>query len=161
MIKLTQGNLLNAPVDAVNTEGVMGKGIALQFKQVYPQMFRTYERACKMDEVRLGKMDVHNLGGLMGGPRWIINFPTKGHWRSNSRMIDIESGLQDLTATITRLGIRSIAVPPLGCGLGGLDWNEVRPMIESALGVLPEVTVLLYQPGGVPEATNLPNRDLI
>src|SRR5215831_6497124 len=98
MIQLTQGNLLTAPVEAlvntVNTEGVMGKGIALQFKQAYPQMFKAYERAAKAGEVRLGKMDVHDLGGLVGGPRWIINFPTKGHWRAKSRLTDIESGLR-------------------------------------------------------------------
>lgn len=162
MIESTQGNLLNAPAEAlvntVNTVGIMGKGIALQFKQAYPQMFRAYEQACKTGEVKLGKVQVHDLGGLVGGPRWIINFPTKGHWRAGSRVADIEAGLQDLTETIQRLNIRSIAVPPLGCGHGGLDWAEVRPLIESALGSLPDLRVLVFAPGNTPDAAAMPNR---
>jgi O-acetyl-ADP-ribose deacetylase (regulator of RNase III) len=162
MIELTRGNLLEAPVEAlvntVNTAGIMGKGIALQFKQAYPPMFRDYERACKAGEVQLGKVRVFDLGGLVGGPRWIINFPTKGHWRAGSRMADIETGLRDLVATLKRLHIRSIAVPPLGCGNGGLDWNDVRPRIESAFAELPEVRVLVFPPGGAPAASTMPNR---
>lgn len=162
MIELTKGNLLEAPAEAlvntVNTAGIMGKGIALQFKQAYPQMFRAYERACKAGEVKLGKVQVFDLGGLVGGPRWIINFPTKGHWRAGSRMGDIEAGLHDLIAAIKRLQIRSIAVPPLGCGNGGLDWNEVRPRIEAAFADLPGVRVLVFAPGGAPEASAMPNR---
>ncbi|MHB1308582.1 MAG: type II toxin-antitoxin system antitoxin DNA ADP-ribosyl glycohydrolase DarG [Limisphaerales bacterium] len=162
MMELTKGNLLEAPAEAlvntVNTAGIMGKGIALQFKQAYPQMFRAYERDCQAGEVKLGKVQVFDLGGLVGGPRWIINFPTKGHWRTGSRMADIETGLQDLVATIKRLHIRSIAVPPLGCGNGGLDWNDVRPRIESAFAPLPEVRVLVFAPGGAPEASAMPNR---
>ncbi len=102
MIKLTQGNLLAAHAEAlvntVNTAGIMGRGIALQFKQAYPAMFRDYERACKAGEMKLGQVQVVDLGGLAGGPRWIINFPTKWHWRADSRMADIESGLKDLVA---------------------------------------------------------------
>ena len=162
MIETTQGNLLKAPVEAlvntVNTVGVMGKGIALQFMQAYPQMFRAYEHACKSGEVRLGNMHVVDLGGLLGGPRWIINFPTKGHWRARSRILDIEVGLQDLVTTIARLNIRSIAVPPLGCGHGGLEWSDVRPLIETALGHLPDVRVLVYAPGATPDAASMPNR---
>jgi O-acetyl-ADP-ribose deacetylase (regulator of RNase III) len=162
MIELAKGNLMQAPVEAlvntVNTAGVMGKGIALQFKQAYPSMFRAYEAACKAGQVRLGKMHVFDLGGLVGGPRWIINFPTKGHWRADSRLKDIEAGLQDLVATIKRLGIRSIAIPPLGCGNGGLDWSDVRPRIDAALAELPDVRVLLYPPGLVPDPSTMPNR---
>lgn len=162
MIELTKGNLLEAPTEAlvntVNTEGVMGKGIALQFKQAYPQMFRAYERDCKAGEVKLGKMQVYDLGGLVGGPRWIINFPTKGHWRAGSRIADIETGLNDLVATLKQLQIRSIAVPPLGCGNGGLDWRDVRPRIESAFSEVPEVRVLVFAPDGAPEASAMPNR---
>ena len=114
MMKLTQGNLLEAPVEAlvntVNTVGIMGRGIALQFKQAYPAMFREYERACKAGEVQLGKMQVFDRGGLAGGPHWIINFPTKGHWRADSRMADIEAGLKALVAMIRKLRIRSIAI---------------------------------------------------
>lgn len=162
MIEIAKGNLLQAPVEAlvntVNTAGIMGRGIALQFKQAYPRMFRAYEVACKASEVQLGKMHVFDLGGLAGGPRWIINFPTKGHWRAKSRMKDIETGLADLVATIKRLGICSIAIPPLGCGNGGLDWDEVRLRIEAALAEVPTVRVFLYPPTGAPEAEAMPNR---
>ncbi len=162
MIELTQGNLLEAPVDAlvntVNTKGVMGRGIALQFKQAYPAMFREYEQASKADEVELGRMHVFDLGGLAGGPRWIINFPTKDHWRGKSKLADIEAGLKDLVLTIRKLGIRSIALPPLGCGLGGLDWNDVLPRIQTAFAELPEVRVLLFPPNGAPAAADMPNR---
>jgi O-acetyl-ADP-ribose deacetylase (regulator of RNase III) len=103
-------------------------------------------------------MQVFDLGGLMGGPRWIINFPTKGHWRADSRMADIDAGLQDLVATIRKLRIRSIAIPPLGCGNGGLDWNEVRPRIEAALADVPEVEALVYTPSGAPGAADMPVR---
>jgi Macro domain. len=136
----------------------MGKGIALQFKQAYPNVFRAYEAACKSGEIRLGKMHVVDLGGLAGGPRWIINFPTKGHWRAKSRMTDIETGLADLVSTIKRLCIRSIAIPPLGCGNGGLEWSEVRPRIESALRDVPDLRVLVYPPSGAPVAEAMPNR---
>lgn len=162
MIETAQGNLLQAPVEAlvntVNTEGVMGKGIALQFRQAFPDMFRAYERACKADQVELGKMDVHDLGGIGGGPRWIINFPTKGHWRARSRKADVAAGLQDLVRVIESLNIRSIALPPLGCGHGGLEWSEVRPLIEAALDPLPGVRVLVFAPGAAPDAAAMPNR---
>lgn len=162
MIELTQGNLLEAQVDAlintVNTEGVMGKGIALQFKQAYPEMFKAYVKACAAGEVRLGRVHVFDLGGLVGGPRWIINFPTKGHWKAHSRLADIDAGLEDLLVQIRRLGIRSVAVPPLGCGHGGLDWADVRPRIETAFASAPEITVALYPPSGTPEAKAMPIR---
>lgn len=108
--------------------------------------------------MKLGKVQVFDLGGLVGGPRWIINFPTKGHWRAASRMADIEAGLKDLVATIRKLRIRSVAIPPLGCGNGGLDWNEVRPRIEAALAAVPEVEALIYAPGGAPDAAAMPVR---
>ncbi len=162
MIELTQGNLLAAPAEAlvntVNTEGVMGKGIALQFRQAYPEMFRAYEKACERGEVRLGEVQVFDLGGLAGGPRWIINFPTKGHWRARSRLSDVENGLRDLVAKVRQLGIRSIAVPPLGCGNGGLDWSKVAPLIQTAFAAVPEVRVLLFAPVGAPAAEAMPNR---
>src|SRR5882762_1778498 len=125
MIEIVSGNLLEAQVEAlvntVNTEGVMGKGIALQFRQAFPAMFNAYLADCRAGAVTLGKMNVFDLGGLLpSGPRWIINFPTKGHWKSRSRLKDIETGLESLVATVRKLNIKSIAVPPLGCGHGGL-----------------------------------------
>ena len=162
MIQQSKGNLLEAPAEAlvntVNTVGIMGKGIALQFRQAYPEMYRAYAKACKVGEIRLGQVQAFDLGGLAGGPRWVINFPTKGHWRADSRLVDIETGLADLVATIRRLHIRSIALPPLGCGNGGLDWRVVRPIIEKAFQDLPDVAVLLYEPAGAPKSAQMPNR---
>lgn len=161
MITPASGNLLIAPVEAlvntVNTEGVMGKGIALQFKQAFPAVYDDYAAACKAGRVEIGKMHVYDLGGLVGGPRWVINFPTKRHWRSRSRIADIEAGLQDLAHVILKLGIRSIAIPPLGCGHGGLDWNDVRPRIEAALRNSP-ADIWLYAPAGAPTAAEMPTR---
>src|SRR5688500_15782969 len=109
----------------------MGKGIALQFKQAFPENFAAYKKAVKAGEVQPGRMFVHETG-FIGDPKYIINFPTKRHWRGKSLLEDIRSGLVDLIEVVRRLEIRSIAVPPLGCGLGGLDWNIVRPLIEEA-----------------------------
>ncbi|MBX3635364.1 MAG: macro domain-containing protein [Rubrivivax sp.] len=161
MIEMTRGNLLTADAEAlvntVNCMGFMGKGIALQFKQAFPDNFKQYAAACAAKEVVPGRMLIHDNGGLVS-PRWIINFPTKRHWRGNSRLEDIASGLQALVADVRRLGIRSIAVPPLGCGLGGLDWAVVRPMIEDAFSALPDVKVLLFEPAGAPSAKTMPVR---
>jgi O-acetyl-ADP-ribose deacetylase (regulator of RNase III) len=162
MIETTRGNLIKAPAEAlvntVNTVGVMGKGIALQFRQAFPEMYRAYEKACKDGDMQLGRVQIFDLGGLVGGPHWIINFPTKGHWRAHSCLADVESGLADLVAKVRKLGIRSIAVPPLGCGNGGLDWNEVRLRIERAFAALPDVHVFLYEPAGAPKSAVMPNR---
>lgn len=161
MIELTRGNLLEAPAEAlvntVNCVGYMGKGIALQFKQAFPANFKHYEAACHAGDMVPGKMMIHDNGGLVN-PRYIINFPTKRHWKGKSRIEDIESGLSALVADVQRLGIRSIAVPPLGCGLGGLEWRVVRPMIEQAFAGLPDVQVLLFEPAGAPEAKAMPVR---
>lgn len=154
MIQLTRGNILEAATEAlvntVNTEGVMGKGIALQFKRAFPENYLFYRRACERGEVEPGRMLVFETGRL-SPPRYIINFPTKRHWRSPSRVEDIETGLQALVREITGRGIRSIAIPPLGCGNGGLDWREVRPRIERALAPLADVEVRLYEPAGAPD----------
>lgn len=154
MIILKQGNLLNDEVEAlvntVNCVGVMGKGIALQFKQAYPNMFTEYQKACRREEVQPGKMHVVETKSLFN-PKFIINFPTKRHWKNRSRMEDIESGLADLINVVKHLKIKSIAVPPLGCGNGGLKWSDVRPKIESAFEQIPNVEVHLYEPAGSPK----------
>jgi O-acetyl-ADP-ribose deacetylase (regulator of RNase III) len=158
MITEAHGNLLASDVDAlvntVNTVGVMGKGIALQFKRAYPDMFKAYERAAKADELRLGKMHVWPTN-QMSGARFIINFPTKKHWKARSRLADISAGLEDLVRVIQDLGIRSIAIPPLGCGNGGLRWDDVRPIIWKAFASLPEVDVVVYPPGEQPKASEM------
>lgn len=153
MIRFTQGDILRAEAEAlvntVNCVGVMGRGIALQFKNVFPANFKAYEVACQRGEVRPGKMFVFDTGELTW-PRYIINFPTKRHWRGKSRIEDIEAGLSALVDEIRTRNIRSIAIPPLGSGLGGLDWAEVRPLIERALSAVPGVDVLIFEPGGRP-----------
>jgi O-acetyl-ADP-ribose deacetylase (regulator of RNase III) len=149
MMKFLQGNLLEAPTEAVvntvNTVGVMGKGIALMFKEAYPSNFRAYEEAVKRKEVRVGHMFVTENRAL-AGPKWLINFPTKKHWRQGSKLEWIVKGLRDLRRVVEEKGIHSIALAPLGGGNGGLDWSEVRPEIERALGALSEVDVWVFEP---------------
>lgn len=159
MIKLTQGDLLkhddvDAIVNTVNCVGVMGKGIALQFKNKWPANFTRYAAACKAGQVRPGSMFIYDSGGLLK-PNYIVNFPTKDHWRGASKIEFIRDGLVDLVAQVQRLGIRSIAIPPLGCGNGGLDWTDVRPLIEAAFEPLPDVEVQLFEPAGAPEAKSM------
>ncbi len=134
-----------ALVNPVNTRGVMGKGLALRFKQAYPEMFAGYRAAAAQGEVRLGRMHVRATG-LAEGPRYVVGFPTKDHWRSRSRLGHIDSGLLDLVRVVEELGIGSIAVPALGCGLGGLAWSDVEPRIRAALAPVPGLTVLLFPP---------------
>jgi O-acetyl-ADP-ribose deacetylase (regulator of RNase III) len=152
MIEYVTGNLLEADVDAlvntVNTEGVMGKGVALQFRRAFPANYDAYRAACVRAEVEIGRMFVYDTGRL-DGPRWIINFPTKRHWRAKSRLADIEAGLRDLRRVLDELGIKSVAIPALGAGLGGLPWSEVRARIEAALGDT-SVRVLVYPPQAPP-----------
>lgn len=148
-MKFTQGNLLDADVEAVvntvNTVGVMGKGIALMFKERFEQNYVKYALASKAGEVVTGKMFVtENLA--LEGPRWIINFPTKRHWRHPTRIEWVDEGLKDLRRVIADKAIRSIAIPPLGCGNGGLDWRDVRPLIESRLSGLDDVQIVVYEP---------------
>jgi O-acetyl-ADP-ribose deacetylase (regulator of RNase III) len=160
LIEEGHGNLLTADVDAlvntVNTVGVMGKGIALQFKRAYPANYAAYRAACARDEVRLGRMFVVDSGAL-GPRRYVINFPTKGHWRSAARIEDIEAGLEDLVRVVRELGVGSIAIPALGCGNGGLAWPEVRPLIEHACAQIPDVRAVIFAPAGVPTPASMPN----
>lgn len=158
MIKLLKGDLLRtdaqALVNTVNCVGIMGRGVALQFKKAFPDNFKFYERACKHGEVHLGTMLVYDTGRLTG-PRYIINFPTKRHWKNKSQLKDIEKGLRSLVKTVRELDIQTIAIPPLGCGLGGLYWPDVRCRIESAFRTIPEVQVMLFEPSGSPEASKM------
>lgn len=157
-IDVPRGDLLKADAEAlvntVNCVGVMGKGVALQFKRAFPENYRQYKRACDAKELWPGKMFVVEL--LEGtGPRYIINFPTKIHWKGPSRLEWIRSGLDALIHEVQIRNIRSMAVPPLGCGNGGLDWSDVRPMIEEAFAAVPDVQVLLYPPEGAPAAETM------
>jgi len=161
MLKITKGNLFDADVEAlvntVNCVGYMGKGIALQFKKAFPDNFNAYAQATRAGKVRPGKMFIFETGSMVN-PRYIINFPTKRHWRGKSRLEDIEAGLKDLVRQVRERGIRSIAIPPLGCGLGGLSWDTVRPRIEQAFAELPDVNVLLFEPAGTPSPEQMPVR---
>lgn len=156
MIEFKTGDILQADVEAlvntVNCVGIMGRGIALQFKNVFPENFKAYEAACAREEVQPGRMFVFETHTLTN-PRFIINFPTKRHWRGKSRMEDIDSGLKALVGEIRARGIRSIAIPPLGSGLGGLKWADVRPRIVEALGRLNELRVIVFEPNSAPVAT--------
>jgi O-acetyl-ADP-ribose deacetylase (regulator of RNase III) len=133
----------------------MGKGIALQFKQAFPDNFKAYARACERGDVRLGKMFIFPTDSLLN-PKYIINFPTKNHWHGKSKIKDIETGLKDLVSEICRLKIKSIAIPPLGCGFGGLNWADVRCLIINSLKTLPDIEVHLFEPKGAPEAEAMP-----
>lgn len=162
-LEFRQGNLFSADVEAlvntVNCVGVMGRGVALQFKRKFPDNFKAYADACKKELVQPGKMFTTERVSL-GQPRYIINFPTKRHWRGKSRIEDIEIGLIALKDEIERLEIHSIGLPPLGSGLGGLDWREVRHRIEKTLANVGNVQVVVYEPSSVaptlPHVTNPP-----
>ena len=154
MIEITRGDILRADAEAivntVNCVGVMGRGIALQFKKAWPDNFKAYAIACKKNEVHPGKMFIFETGQLTN-PRFIINFPTKRHWKGASKIEDIESGLASLVGDIQKMGIKSIAIPPLGAGLGGLEWPLVCEKIKHALQPLSDVHVFLYEPSGAPQ----------
>jgi O-acetyl-ADP-ribose deacetylase (regulator of RNase III) len=158
MIKFTTGDILAADVEAlvntVNCVGIMGRGIALQFKNAFPKNFKAYEKACAQGDIQPGRMFVFETG-TMTNPKYIINFPTKRHWRGKSRMADIENGLKALVAEIETRHIRSVAVPPLGSGLGGLHWPDVRAHIEASLSGLKDIDVLVYEPNGAPDALTM------
>ncbi len=159
MIHYSKGNLLEANVEAiintVNCVGVMGKGIALQFKQAFPENFAVYAKACNAAEVQPGRMFVFERRDLVN-PRFIINFPTKTHWKAKSRLEHVEQGLVDLVRVIREKQIKSIAIPPLGCGNGGLDWADVQPLIEQAFEQLPEVEAFVYGPQPAPAVDAMP-----
>lgn len=169
MIERTSGNILasdaEALVNTVNTVGVMGKGIALQFKQAFPDNFKAYHKACNAEQVKTGEMFLFETG-LLHNPKYIINFPTKQHWKGNSKMEYVVDGLENLAKIVQTYNIKSIAIPPLGCGLGGLNWIEVSQYIENTFVDRDDLAVSLYEPKGAPEvdeviiATKRPNMTL-
>lgn len=156
MIEFKTGNILKADAEAlvntVNCVGIMGRGIALQFKSNFPENFKAYKAACTREEVRPGRMFVFETRRLTN-PKFIINFPTKRHWLGKSRMEDIEAGLQALVEEIHARHIRSIAIPPLGSGLGGLNWADVRPLIDAAFRGIDDLHAIVFEPNSAPVAT--------
>lgn len=163
MIRYVEGDILKADVEVlvntVNCVGVMGRGIALQFKNAYPDNYKQYKHACDLGEVVPGKMLIHATG-MLTNPKYIINFPTKRHWKGKSRLEDIDSGLDALVIDIQKLRITSIAIPPLGSGLGGLPWNKVKEMIQQKLADIDNLTTLVYEPSDTVIKTrslNVPN----
>ncbi len=149
MIRFSTGDLLQAETEAlvntVNTVGVMGKGIALQFKEAFPHNYKVYADACKRNELAPGKLLAVWDESMLLGKRLIVNLPTKTHWRKPSEYSYVENGLIALQELITEQKISSIALPPLGCGNGGLDWNIVKPMIEKYLGGLSS-DIVVFEP---------------
>jgi O-acetyl-ADP-ribose deacetylase (regulator of RNase III) len=158
MIELKSGDIIHdnseALVNSVNCVGIMGRGIALQFKNAFPANFKSYADACRRQEVQPGRMFVFKTGQLTN-PHYIINFPTKRHWRGMSRIEDIDVGLKDLVLVIKQYEIHSIAIPPLGSGLGGLDWSEVKEHLMQALQSLEGVKIFLYEPQGAPSTEKM------
>jgi len=148
MIAYKNGDIFSedaeAIINTVNCVGIMGRGLALQFKNKYPQNFKEYQTACKKEEVKPGRMFVHQTGQLTN-PKYIINFPTKRHWKGKSKIEDVESGLDDLIKTIHKLGIKSISIPPLGSGLGGLNWQVVRQKIEAKIADV-DCRIVVFEP---------------
>ncbi|MCS6919323.1 MAG: macro domain-containing protein [Fimbriimonadales bacterium] len=148
VIRLKRGDLFQSSAEAwvntVNTQGVMGKGLAYEFKKRFPENHQFYQRACETGQLQVGKVLVFPTGQLH--PQYIINFPTKQHWRGKSKLEYIREGLKDLAQAVRQYGIQSIAIPPLGCGQGGLRWEEVKPLIEQTFAALPDVEVHLYEP---------------
>lgn len=149
MIEYKSANLLESNADAlvntVNTVGVMGKGIALQFKNLFPNNYKLYAKACKANEVKVGNLFITEEASLLGGKKIIINFPTKTDWRKPSEYAYIESGLLELARVIKERDIKSVAIPPLGAGNGGLDWEKVKELINRYLSNI-DSNIYIYQP---------------
>lgn len=160
MINYQTGNILHDQADAiintVNTVGVMGKGLALQFKKAFPSNFKAYKKACDDKSFSTGEVLTVNLNSL-SAPFYVINFPTKAHWKGKSKVEYIEQGLASLKTEVQRLGLKSIAIPALGSGLGGLPWQQIEPLILNSLSDMPEVDWRIYPPQAAPKAERMPN----
>ena len=160
-IKFKHGDMFQEPtqaiVNTVNCVGVMGKGVALEFKKRWPDNFEAYRKLCRDKKLVPGNMFVFDRGGIINdGPRFLINFPTKNNWRSKSKISYITDGLDDLVKKINGLNITSITIPPLGCGNGGLGWKKVKPIIEEKLNALSNVEIIIFSPkdeNDIPEHT--------
>lgn len=161
MITYQTGNILHDQADAiintVNTVGVMGKGLALQFKKAFPDNFKVYKKACDDKALVTGEVLTVELNSIHA-PFYIINFPTKAHWKGNSKLEYIEQGLNSLKAEVKRLGLKSVALPALGSGLGGLAWDDVDSLIQRSLSELPDVEWYVYPPQVAPNAQAMPNK---
>src|SRR6056297_1268556 len=151
-IEYKRGDMFEEPTEAivntVNCVGVMGKGVALEFKRRWPRNFHAYKKLCDEKRLKPGMVFVFDNHDILeqGKHRYLINFPTKLHWRSRSKIEYVRDGLEDFVQQVRDLGITSVALPPLGCGNGGLDWSEVRPLIEERLAELPEVKFVVFEP---------------
>jgi O-acetyl-ADP-ribose deacetylase (regulator of RNase III) len=149
MIHYIKANILEseaqALVNTVNTVGVMGKGIALQFKKAYPNNFKAYQKACKQKDIAIGKLFIFRDSNLYSGEKIIINFPTKNDWRNPSEYSFIETGLDDLVRIIEKYQLKNVAIPPLGAGNGGLEWEKVKRIIEQKLNSL-DIDIFVYEP---------------
>jgi O-acetyl-ADP-ribose deacetylase (regulator of RNase III) len=140
---------VEALVNAVNVHGHMGKGLALTFAQTFPEILAPYKMACESGGIAPGKLHVVEREGVRN-PRYVINFPTKRHWRDRSRFDDVEAGLVDLARVVREYEIRSIAIPALGCGLGGLAWSQVWPAIERIMQPIDGVDIRVFPPQEAP-----------
>jgi len=151
-IEFKNGDMFDEPTEAivntVNCVGIMGKGVALEFKRRWPENFKKYKRLCADKKLSPGEMFIFDNNNFLSSEnhRFLINFPTKRHWRSRSKIEYVKDGLVDLVEQVRRLGIKSVALPPLGCGNGGLEWSDVRPLIEDAASKLPEVHFVIFGP---------------
>ena len=147
MVTFVRGDIFDSPAqvltNTVNCVGVMGKGVALEFRNRFPQMFSDYKTKCAQGNVKPGQPYLWENDSAQ-----VLNFPTKRHWRDNSLLQDIEDGLKYLASSYQRMGIQSMAMPALGCGLGGLKWSEVQPLISKHLGSIPDLDVYVYEPQG-------------
>ncbi|GAB1038105.1 macro domain-containing protein [Shewanella algae] len=161
MISYVTGNILHDHADAiintVNTVGVMGKGLALQFKKAFPDNYKSYKAACDNNELLVGTLLITPTQS-MSPPHYIINFPTKAHWKGNSKIEYIQSGLEALKKEVQRLELSSVAIPALGSGLGGLPWELVEQEIKSSLSDMPQVEWRVYPPQSAPAAKQMVNR---
>lgn len=165
-IEYKNGDMFDEPTEAivntVNCVGVMGKGVALEFKRRWPANFKAYKLVCADKALTPGKMFIFDNDGFLDSEkhRFLINFPTKQHWRSKSKMEYVKDGLADFVEQVRRLGIKSVALPPLGCGNGGLEWSDVRPLIEDAVSSLPDVHFVIFGPAEQsvhPEQSDVPS----